>query len=633
MIRGAERLIGFSLAQVNDPSWPTVDNKLTLVDQTRDNLRRVVRGTAAIDRVYADVKARASTRFPSMTVSRIVGDQDKELIVGSYAIPGTFTRDAWQTYVETAFKEAANKELQSTDWVLNTAAKDDLTLEGSPEQIQKTLVTLYKNEYAKEWQKFVQGVSVAELNGFDGAVNAMNRLGDPLTSPINKIVNTVYEQTSWDNPSLLNAGLQRAQRGIIGWIKENILRQTPGVLRGTLGSSSSTTNVASGAEVPMGPVGKEFGGIAKLVVANDRNESLMRAYMDSLSKLRTRFNLIKNQGDSGPGAKQLMQQTLEGSGSELADALKYVDEQMLTGMTDSQKVAIRPLLVRPLVQAFAVIIKPTEAEVNKTWQAQVYQPFQAKLAGKYPFTSDSKIEANNAEIATVFGADGAIAKFVNTAMGPLVVRRGDTLAPKTWANMGITLSPQLTTNFAQWISPQGVGGAAGTPGSVESQTVFQIQPLPASGTVEYTVEIDGQQLRYRNTQSQWMNFTWPNAQGTPGAKISAVTFDGRTVEVVNFPGRFGLEKLINAASRKRKEDGIFELTWTGNGASVSVDLKVISSPQVSGATTGAAPSTGAHTGLRNLKLPDTITGGSADQQSAASIPHTTSAQTPVGAPK
>ena len=45
----------------------------------------------------------------------------------------------------------------------------------------------------------------------------------------------------------------------------------------------------------------------------------MTGYMDSLSRLRTRLNQLKNQGDPGPGAKQFMQQTLEGTGSELSD--------------------------------------------------------------------------------------------------------------------------------------------------------------------------------------------------------------------------------------------------------------------------------------------------------------------------
>ncbi|NMM08667.1 MAG: type VI secretion system membrane subunit TssM [Polaromonas sp.] len=624
MIRSAERLISFFLSQVSDPSWPAIENKLTLVDQSRDTLRRVVRGMPARDRVYADVKARASTRFPPMTVARIVGDQDKDLISGSYAIAGTFTREAWEKYVEEAIKVAANKELQSEDWVLKTAARDDLTLEGSPEQIQKALVAQYKAEYAKEWLKFIAGVTATELTNFDQTVTAMNKFGDPQNSPISKLINTVYEQTSWDNPSLINEGIKRAQQGVVGWFKETILRQTPS------GMNVNLNLAGTPGQTPVGPVGTEFAGVARLVVVKDKDASLMRGYMETLSKLRTRFNQIKNQGDSGPGAKQLMQQTLEGSGSELSDSLKFVDEQMMVGMTDTQRKAIRPILVRPLVQAFSVVVKPTESELNKTWLAQVYDPFQKTLGSKYPFVLDSKIEATSSEIGQFFGAEGAIAKFVTTAMGPLVVRRGDTLTAKTWADMGINLAPEVVSSFPSWVAPLSAGGVAASSGT-DAQTVFQIQPLPATGVTEYTVDIDGQQLRYRNTQAQWVNFVWPNPQGAPGARVVATTFDGRTVEMVNFPGRFGLEKLIGSAQRKRKDNGVFELTWVNGAATVSIDLKIISSPQAG--TGGSAPSQSQ--GYRGMRLPTTVTQAApvAAASPVASVQGSVSTTAVVGAGK
>ncbi|MDR6396894.1 type VI secretion system membrane subunit TssM [Herbaspirillum seropedicae] len=609
MIRSAERLISFSLEQINDPSWPTIDNKLTLVDQARENLRRVVRGMPARERVYADVKARAATRFASMTVARIVGDKDRELVMGSYAIPGTFTRDAWEKFVQEAFKEAANKELQSADWVLKTSAKDDLTLEGSPEQIQKALVTQYKTEYAREWQKFLQGVSIVELRNLDDATNAMNRLGDPITSPMKKVINTVYDETSWDNPSLVDAGLANAKSGFMGWFKETILRRSPAPAPTQFNADGTTA-------IPMGPVGREFSGVARLVVSKDKNGSLLQTYLDNLSKLRTRLNTIKNQGDTGPGAKQLMQQTLEGNGSELSDSLKFVDEEMLPGLNDQQKTVLRPLLVRPLVQGFNALVRPTEGEVNKIWRAQVYEPFQSNLAAKYPFSPNSKIEANSGEIGTVFGENGAISKFVTTAMGPLVVRRGDTLSPRKWADMGINLSPAITSNFASWISAPGGGGDANG-GANSAQTVFQIQPQPAPGALEYTIEIDGQQLRYRNTQAQWTNFIWPNPQGTPGARVTAQTYDGRTIEVASQPGRFGLERLINSAQRKRKDNGVFELSWTNEGVTVVVNLKIISSAEVSGTANGPARGTAS---LRGLKLPETIAGGAPAPTPAGAAP-------------
>lgn len=598
MIHQAERMISFYLSRVNDENWPLTETKLVVIDQARERLRKVVRGMPARDRVYADIKARASTRFAPMTVVRILNDSTNTLLAGSYAIPGTFTKEAWDGYVEKAIKEAANSESQTSDWVLKTTVRDDLTLEGSPEQIQKSLVTLYKTEYAREWQRFMQGITVTEFQNFEQAVNQMNRLGDPQTSPINKLFNVLYEQTAWGNPSLINAGLQRAQRGFWAWFSQTILRQAP---------AGVNVNVTPGAslDIPMGPIGKEFSGVARLIVAKDQDRSLLRTYMDALSKIRTRFNQIKAQGDTGPGARQWMIQTLEGSGSELADALKLVDEQMLVGMTDVQKQTLRPLLVRPLMQAYAAIIKPTENEINKTWHAQVFEPFQNTLATKYPFASSSRVEAGPAEIAQMFGPDGTIAKFTNTTIGPLVVRRGDVFTARTWADLGINLAPDFAAKVGRWMAPLSASGQAA---AAPAQTVFQIQPLPASGTTEYSVEIDGQVLRYRNTPAQWTNFVWPNPQGTPGAKITATTFDGRTVEITNHTGNFGLEKLINSAQRKRKDGGVFELSWNNGGLTVAVDLRIISSPQVSGDGAASGGNSPQGQGFRDLQLPSLVAG-------------------------
>jgi type VI secretion system protein ImpL len=601
LIRSAERMISFYLAQVNDPSWPVIDTRLALVDQTRDSLRRVVRGMPARERVYADVKARAATRYPSITVARIVGDQDKELVLGSYAISGAFTRQAWEGFVQQAFRDAANRELQSADWVLKTAARDDLTLEGSPEQIQKSLVDLYKAEYAREWQKFMQGVTVKDLDGFDGAASAMNRLGDPQNSPINKLVSTVYEQTSWDNPTLAGASLQRAQNGLTGWFRETILRQKPAIVNVSLPAPGTPAAAAPA----LGPVGREFAGVARLVVARDKDASLMRGYIDNLSKLRARFNQIKNQGDPGPGAKQLMQQTLDGSGSELADALRYVDEQMLVGMTDAQRQALRPVLVRPLMQTFAVIVQPAENEINKVWAAQVVQPFNRGLALKYPFATESKAEASNAEIGEIFGPDGAIAKFFTTTVGPLVVRRGDSLSPRTWADMGVNLAPNVVASFPGWVAPLAAGGVANAAASSggEAQTRFDLQALATSGATEFTLEIDGQALRWRGQPQPWVHMVWPNPAGVPGAKITAVTPEGRNVVLLDEPGHFGLKKMIDAAQRKRKDGGVFEMSWQNAGVTVTANLKVL--PAAPAPVQAQAPAPGQ--GFKRLRLPDTIT--------------------------
>jgi type VI secretion system protein ImpL len=248
-----------------------------------------------------------------------------------------------------------------------------------------------------------------------------------------------------------------------------------------------------------------------------------------------------------------------------------------------------------------MIVLPSEAEINKTWQAQVVEPFTRTLAAKYPFAQGASIEATPGEIGQVFGPDGAVAKFVGTAMGPLVVRRGDVLAARTWADIGISLAPQAVAAFPAWIAPLSNNGvAAGT----AAQTVFQVLPLTAPGTLEYTLEIDGQQLRYRNTPASWSNMVHPGPQGVSGARVSAVTFDGRTVELFNQPGQFGLQRLFESAQRTKKDDGVFELRWSGSNVTVAVDLKIVSSPQAGGG--GGAQAQGQ--GFRGMRLPPAIVG-------------------------
>ena len=191
-------------------------------------------------------------------------------------------------------------------------------------------------------------------------------------------------------------------------------------------------------------------------------------------------------------------------------------------------------------------------------------------------------------------------------MGPLVVRRGDTLTAKTWANMGVTLSPAVMSQFSGWIAPLNAGGVA-TAGATKSPWVFRMRPLPAPGTTEYTIVIDGQTLNYRNTQTDWTNINWPNPQGgVTGARISATTFNGQTVEIANFPGEFGFERLKDMAAKKVKEEGTYEFTWTSGDISVAVDLQIISKP---GALKDNTTTQGA--GFKGMRLPDTVLNTSA----------------------
>ena len=101
-------------------------------------------------------------------------------------------------------------------------------------------------------------------------------------------------------------------------------------------------------------------------------------------------------------------------------------------------------------------------------------------------------------------------------------------------------------------------------------------------------------------------------------KISGVTFDGRGVGFFSEPGRFGLEKMINAARRRKVDGQVFELKWPQGELAVAVQLRIISNsgaaPASEAGPGGAGASGGGNGGgagggaLRAVALPATVAG-------------------------
>ena len=161
MIRSAERLITFHLSQIDDPAWPQVTLKLGLLDSAaRKPAPRGARHAGARTRLRRHQDARrdplpvddggAHRRRRRRRPGRRQPRGQRRLHARGLGKIRAWARSATPPTASCKAPTGCSK----------TAAKDDLTLEGSPEQIQKALVDMYKADYAKEWGKFVQGVTV-----------------------------------------------------------------------------------------------------------------------------------------------------------------------------------------------------------------------------------------------------------------------------------------------------------------------------------------------------------------------------------------------------------------------------------------------------------------------------------------
>ncbi|MFG0589242.1 type VI secretion system membrane subunit TssM [Acinetobacter sp. YQ_14] len=593
MIQDAEKILSYAMSLTNQEDFPILETDAQVVDQTRQVLLSVIRGMPARDRVYNEIKMRAAVRFPAVTVGQIVGEQNRNIVLGSYALPGVFTHKAWEEYVEQAIDDAANKPTDSKDWVLNSNQSDDLTFSGSPEQIRKQLVALYKQEYVAEWKKFLNGIYYAKADQFSQQVKTIDVLGEPENSPIRALLQRIAIETNWDNP-IVQAELAVPEKGFVAWFKRKVLNNTDDK------AAAQAVNKAQGA------ISQEYQMFYQLVRKRDdlQDKSLFDEYMNNLAQVRSKFNDLKTAGEIGPSAMTLVKQTINDQSSVFNVTQKYVDEKMMVGLKDTDQQLLQKLLMGPLTQSFASLIVPTQDELNKLWGIQAYQPFQANLSQKYPFNSGVTLQATSNEIAQIFGETGSISRFVKEALDPFVIRRGYVLTSKTWKDLGISLNPQFVMAFQQYVAPiNGMAtGSLDQPAAAptSNQSNFQFYPLQNPQYLSYTIDIDGQRMVFENGIQQWVNFVWPNKGAIPGARITAVDLEGKTHTIFEEPGEYGINRLIDAAQRK-EQNGSFEMTWTSK-AEPSLSIKV-KFRLISGNSSG---NIGSSRGYAGLKLVDKV---------------------------
>jgi type VI secretion system protein ImpL len=268
MIRAAEKLMTFYVAQAGAAELAAGAEQGHPGRPTRQALGQVMRASrrwSACTRRSRRAPARASHhhgRQPDRRRAQWPHDQ------GSYAISGAFSRKAGRVR---AGRDQGSGQHAAEHHRLGagTTEQSDLSLAGSPEHVSRELVNLYKNDYAREWTKFLQGLSVAEFSTFDEAVARINagrcqQFAAARAAGAHQRRDRGTTRRRWPAPA-------RRARGFVAWFQRTILRKDP---------------AAAAAAQPVGPIGKAFEGIARLTSERGDQPAVITAYFDTLAKLR-----------------------------------------------------------------------------------------------------------------------------------------------------------------------------------------------------------------------------------------------------------------------------------------------------------------------------------------------------------
>lgn len=555
--RLAASQVDFYLSQIRAADLPTIKTDPQVLAWARTQLRGAYQQVTTDERLFAAIRAEANSRFSSLPLKRMVMGRDTEWIKGQAAIEAAFTREAWEGYVKGAIDEASRQNAGADDWVLVATRQDAKERDGDVERRKAALLALYKSAYISTWRDFLASLETREFSTPAEGAALLARLSDKQSSPLKLLLLKTASETSWDNPSELNRSLDAA--------KHSILDKTTEFLKG--GTPPAGLNMR--VEPVLGEVAGAFVGVTNLVRGDDPP---IDVYLEHLARLRNRLGTIAASDDQGALARAALQASLTGSASELMDCVNFAENSLLPQMSADTGELLRPLFTQHLERVYGALLEPVQQDVNQAWANEVL-PQWRQLASKYPF-SDGGNTASFAEINRFAKPnDGVLDRFISKYLNGLVVRKGDTLVVRAWRNRGLQLNPEFlnSLNRLQTYAVQ--------PLQEGEVSRFELQVVPTPGLAEIAVNVDGQELKYRNGPQVWQRFVWPQPEAGTGARIQVVSNGGVSSTFVSQAGSMGFMRLLGNARVVQENGDLVQLGWSSGRSGdeqVRLNLRIVS---------------------------------------------------------
>jgi type VI secretion system protein ImpL len=514
----------------NDPELQ-LDRDTEVVRRAQNTLSQA----PALTRIYTNLKNEGNTKFQPYTLALATGGKSLDFLNSSHDVPGIFTEGGWSQFFKNAAAQASQTVVKE-DWVLGPYAQSAKG-QVSDSDYQTKLLNNYFAEYASEWQKFLEGISVRPLSNLTEARNALDSFSQP-DSAISRLLMNVAANT--------------------------MLRKEPekgssvsGMVSNALATLGLATRVNRAELVDL--VANEFQPLHELVTSPDgKSPSVSAQYIEQIGKVHSKLESLFGAGMQWDQVKGYVAIIAQGvSGDEFHNSYSLIARVKQTCRTNGTS-SIAPMLEQPLRQTWAAILRDVGSALDGLWRTRIAEAFRRDIGSKYPFNPSGQDLPISAMSQYMKPGDGLLWTFYDSDLKMFLSPAENRFAPMQLLGAQVNFSPQFTNFLTKaWSIRQAFWS-----GSSEPSVTFDLTPDPTPGVTESLLEIDGQRLLYRNTPSLPSPFSWPGKAGSPMARITiGVTGSGERPAIPTIDGEWAFFRLL-AKARVIGQGGQMTTTFT-----------------------------------------------------------------------
>jgi type VI secretion system protein ImpL len=533
------------------PAW-RIPAATARVTAARATLVNQIGLEKADDTLYRSILDQVRGKYADLSLPALLHGADAQgLFTTSVAVPGVYTRAAWDGMVADAIDKAASERRVEGDWVLAgvamaTPAHSD---DAHAHDLTQRLTARYFADYAAAWQHMLNSLQWQPAGNLHAAIDQLTRLTDAQTSPLIALMTSVQLQAQAGRPTpALGDTLVRHAKGLFG--RDDTVA---GPVVGPLDASFGPLLALMGER---GATAEDAGTAVAGQARSTLHGVSLQSYLTAATTMRLKLQHIGNSPDAQAMARSLAQAVFQG---KLSDLAQVREQAALTAASLGAAWAGfgEALFARPLDGAWQTILQPAAASLNDLWRASIAAPFNRAFEGRYPFY-ETEADASFAELGRyVRPHNGVIPRFLTTELAGVLTQHGDQWVPNGLAPQTLAFDPAFLAAL-QHLSELGARLYA----QGEAGYHLQVLPQPTPDVTRSELTIDQQRIVYFNQQETWTPIVWPGDGLNGHAALTWRTLDDHVREVFDAKGDWAFLRLLAKADVKALDSARYELAWT-----------------------------------------------------------------------
>ncbi len=517
-----------------------LDGKIPALDRGDANLVKATRqslvGTPSIEGLYASIVG-AEDAARDLTITEMGVPADAAL-KSSGKVRGFYTKAAFDDDAMDKLAQGA-EEPHQRDWVLGEGAVTTLPPEMQDQkQLYRALVDKYYQEYADEWLRFLQGLSV--------------RLPQDPGQASGKL--SGFASTTQGLPAVLSRLL----------IEVNLL--------------APPSAAVGAAEKKMGKLGK----LASMAMeARDADKKLLKdrfKFVEELNGGPAGAGLLQDYFGSVRGLSEVLSKLAQGgeNGADVMDAAQALfagksESPLNTCWNEANKIRTRyegqtwlpPLLETPVRNVASYLGAAAGTQLDAAYKSKVLAFYTQNLKGRYPLLKTGSQEANLEDLKAFFGPDkGAFPLFFNGKLLPFVKVEDDVVSAKHWNGIRIAFNPATLTGISKALA---VSKRMYSDAGLRVYNI-NISLLETRNSARVTFRIGDDKISVKPGEVQVrQTFRWPTENSYKGAEIMVDNINGGS-QGRRVDGPWGFQKLLDGARALNLRTGGLTAKWRFNVA-------------------------------------------------------------------